>query len=128
MTEPVYQPWLDRAAADRRIEAVDFSELGYDDCEARYLLHGEPFTGYCAQRYPDGALKCVYHMTDGIEHGLTVSWHQGGQLRRYAGMARSVFHGLLADWDEDGRLLRADKYDEGLLVGPAAPGTSSGPE
>jgi hypothetical protein len=73
MAEPVYQPWLDQAAADGRIQAVEFSALGYDDCEARYLLDGEPFTGYCAQRYPDGTLQCVYLLTDGIEHGHTVS-------------------------------------------------------
>jgi antitoxin component YwqK of YwqJK toxin-antitoxin module len=83
------------------------------------LLDGKPFTGFVKQRYPNGALECIYRITDGIEHGLTVSWYPSGQIELYRETARNVLHGLAAEWDESGRLLRADRYEEGLWVGPA---------
>ena len=119
--EPAYMPWLDRGAVDSHIEGANMSALGYDDCEARYLLYGKPFTGFTKLRDSDGTLRSICRLTDGIEHGLSVAWYPNGQIRIYAETARSVWHGLVVEWDEHGRKLRADKYDEGLLVGPAEP-------
>jgi hypothetical protein len=114
--EQPYLAWTDRAAVDARVKSVDQAELGYDDCEARYLLHGQPFTGFSAMRYPDGAIRSLTGLTDGIEHGVTVSWYPDGRIRRYAETAESVYHGILAEWDQSGTLIRVSHYNRGLAV------------
>lgn len=126
MSEPVYQLWLDRDAVDAHLEAVDLNALSYDDCEARYLLDGKPFTGFARQR-SNGVLRSIYRLADGIEHGVAVAWHTNGQIRSYAETAGNVWHGLVIEWDEEGRIVRADRYDEGLLVGPVEPTPVTGP-
>jgi antitoxin component YwqK of YwqJK toxin-antitoxin module len=115
MDQP-YLAWNDRAAVDSRVKSVDQAELGYDDCEARYLLHDRPFTGFSAMRYPDGTLSSLTGFTDGIEHGVTVGWYPDGRIRSYAETAESVYHGIVAKWDEGGTLIRISRYNLGLEV------------
>jgi hypothetical protein len=113
MDEP-YLAWIDRAAVDARVASVGQAELGYDDCEGRYLFRGRPFTGFSALRYADGTLSSLTGFTDGIEHGVSVAWYPDGRIEGYAETAESVYHGIVAEWDENGRLTRMSRYNLGL--------------
>lgn len=115
MDQP-YLAWMDRDAVDARVKSIDQAELGYDDCEARYLLGDQPFTGFSAIRYADGTLSSLAEYRDGIEEGVSVAWYPGGQIEVFAQMAESVYHGIVAKWDEKGTRIGVSHYNRGLEV------------
>jgi antitoxin component YwqK of YwqJK toxin-antitoxin module len=109
--------WLDRDRVDREIKAVDFSELDYDPGLGLYCYRGEPFTGACLQRYPDGKLENVVQNIDGLTSGVTVVWHPNGRIKLYRELENDLRHGVWIEWAEDGTKVAEQRYHRGRLVG-----------
>ena len=105
--------WLNRNLADRLVEGVDFGALKYDPDTGVYCLNGEPFTGVTKERWPDGTLRGLGYLRDGVEHGVSVAWHPNGQIHLYSEMADDVYHGWHREWDEDGTKQVEEHYREG---------------
>jgi antitoxin component YwqK of YwqJK toxin-antitoxin module len=108
--------WSDRDRIDRELRAVDYSELDYDPDLGLQCYDGEPFTGNCTQRYPDGRLESVVQMVRGLNGGVTVAWHPNGQIASYGELQDGLRHGLLIEWDEHGTKVVEKRYFEDRLV------------
>src|SRR5262245_20296840 len=94
--------WLDQDRVDQETKAVEFSELTYDPDLGHYCFSGESFTGAVTQRYPDGKLRNVVHLADGVSTRVSVGWYPNGQIERYSEMPYDAIHGLHIEWAEDG--------------------------
>jgi hypothetical protein len=110
--------WTDRAAVEKRLpaDAVDFDALDYDYDRTQYCLGGEPFTGFTAQRFPDGGLESVVTYRDGVADGVSVGWYPSGQIEQYSDLRAESLHGTHREWDEDGELVTDEVYADGVRV------------
>jgi len=110
--------WLDRERVDREVKSIDYGALAFDNDLGVYCLQGEPFTGACAQRYPDGKLQSIMHHAEGLAHGVTAVWFANGQIHLYSEMHSDTPHGLHIEWDKDGTRILEEHYRRGKLVVP----------
>lgn len=108
--------WLDRDRVDHELQLVDYGSLTYDPDMGLYLHHDEPFTGTCAQRYPDGKLENIVQMTNGLNCGVTVIWYDSGRVNIYSELRDGVRHGKFIEWAEDGVIVKERVYDQGRLT------------
>src|SRR5262249_33487780 len=62
--------WIDRDAVAKRVAGIEFGRFEFDYSDYRYRLDGIPFTGVCVTRWPDGKLRGLTHMLNGLAHGI----------------------------------------------------------
>ncbi|MBI2806185.1 MAG: hypothetical protein HYX68_14485 [Planctomycetes bacterium] len=108
--------WLDREQIDRDIPSVPFAELNFDQDIGVYCHQGEPFTGVCSQRYPDGKLQSIIHNVLGTSSGVTAAWYPNGQIMLYSEMHADELHGMYIEWAKDGTKTTEQRYRRGNLI------------
>ena len=110
--------WLDRLEVERRLppDAIDFESLDYDYDQSLYCHQGRRFTGFAVQRHADGGLKSVVTFRDGVEDGVSVTWHLTGGIERYVETKGEMFHGEQRVWDEDGTIITDAINDNDVRV------------
>jgi hypothetical protein len=105
--------WLDRDYVATHIVGVEYAELAYVPGAGLYFLGQQPFSGVSLTRSPEGQLRGVSHLQNGLEQGVSVGWYGNGQAHVYNDMQYGVCHGWHLKWAMDGTLQTEERCVSG---------------
>jgi antitoxin component YwqK of YwqJK toxin-antitoxin module len=88
--------------AVERINIMD-PEVDQDIAE-RYLYRGELYTGEAVELGPDGAVRGLWTLTDGLEDGPQRGWYPDGTLQSDGVCRRGTPVGEWRSWHPNGQL------------------------
>lgn len=88
--------------------------------EGRWFRSGEtnPFSGWMADYYPNGARLFRAGVSNGLLQGLSEGWHTNGQMQIREFYKASVADGLREKWYENGQRKSEATVTQGKLEGP----------
>ncbi len=78
---------------------------------------GSPYTGWMADSYENGRLKCRSAVSNGLLEGLTMGWHTNGQQQIQEWFQAGVSHGRRTKWYENGAKQSEADIVEGKIQG-----------
>ncbi|KIH96807.1 hypothetical protein LP52_23055 [Streptomonospora alba] len=93
------------------MKRVEDTELEYDDYVAFY--NGEVYTGEAVELGRNGEVIALTTYERGFEHGPSLEWYPGGQLREEGrvDMSRGAV-GVWKTWHKDGTLAAERTFDD----------------
>jgi hypothetical protein len=66
--------------------------------------------------YPNGALRCVRPLLDGVPHGIHHEWYPNGVLKEETPWDHGIINGTVKYWNDKGELLGASELKNGTGI------------
>jgi antitoxin component YwqK of YwqJK toxin-antitoxin module len=98
------------------MDRVRWGNLSSKETEGKYLLAGEPFTGFVFDLHDNGQLEVEQEFRDGFASGAARNYFESGNLEEESHWRGGVYHGLRRTWHQNGQLASEELFEWGGVL------------
>ena len=81
-----------------------------------WFYKGQPFTGWAVAKHANGRRERKEFLQTGLQHGLTKTWYENGQLKSESNWRQGTPDGLEVMWHENGKIYVLNYWDRGVVL------------
>jgi len=99
-----------------KVDFVDAPADVYEGDIGIWFYKDQPFTGWAVSKFGNGRLDRKEFIQTGLQHGLTQTWYENGQLRVESNWHYGVPDGLEVMWHENGSVYVMNYWQRGMVL------------
>ena len=99
-----------------KVDFVDAPADVYEGDIGIWFYKDQPFTGWAVAKFGNGRLERKEFLQTGLQHGLTQTWYESGQLRVESNWHYGLPDGLEVMWHENGSVYVMNYWQRGMIL------------